>query len=85
MGLNMLQSLLLPFAMLPMLHFTTSAGVMGRFAGSVAVRAATNPNPHPDPHPSPNPNPNPNPNSNPEAARTALPGDSSYRPGSVIR
>ena len=24
MGLNMLQSLLLPFAMLPMLHFTTS-------------------------------------------------------------
>ena len=28
MGLNMLQSLLLPFAMLPMLHFTTSVACL---------------------------------------------------------
>ena len=41
MGLNMLQSLLLPFAMLPMLHFTGSVAVMGRFAGSFRVRAVT--------------------------------------------
>ena len=41
MALNMLQSLLLPFAMLPMLHFTGSALVMGRFAGSHRTRAAT--------------------------------------------
>jgi hypothetical protein len=41
MGLNMLQSLLLPFAMLPMLHFTGSVAVMGRFAGSRPMRAAT--------------------------------------------
>ena len=70
MGLNMLQSLLLPFAMLPMLHFTGSVAVMGRFAGSLRVRAITamcavlvsnpNPNPNPQPH-TPNPDPNPQP------------------------
>ena len=65
MGLNMLQSLLLPFAMLPMLHFTGSVAVMGRFAGSFRVRAVTalcavlvsNPNPNRNPNPKPQPEP----------------------------
>ena len=37
----MRQSVLLPFAMLPVLHFSNSAGVMGRFAGSRRGRFAT--------------------------------------------
>ena len=37
MFLNVLQSVLLPFAMLPMLHFTTSAAVMGRFLASTTA------------------------------------------------
>ena len=41
MFLNVLQSVLLPFAMLPMLHFTTNAAVMGRFLAPTTANVLT--------------------------------------------
>jgi hypothetical protein len=41
LSLNLLQSLQLPFAMLPALHFSSSAAVMGRFASPRWLRLLT--------------------------------------------